>query len=120
MNDAFVVNGASDFRGISLVNPQNIPEVPADEVRLFEVLFRDEGGEDHRQKILAKDFWEAEMVSFGFVPIGKDYFICQVSDAGGTHVSYTAERRLCLDSPVEFSRIHSDFSRKQENCCGEW
>lgn len=92
--------------------------------RLFDVSFRDDKGVDSWREVLAEDFWEAEMVSFGFVPCGADFYIYRVSDDGYSHecsVAYPREARLRLECPVGFSPIDSDFSDEEPYCCcGEW
>lgn len=95
MSDAFVAN---DFGEISWVDTQNTPEVPVDEVRLFEVLFSWKG-EDHWREIRAPDFKRAmeEVKKTVEFPKGLDFYsLHRVSEDGASYdmgVSIPVERK---------------------------
>jgi len=91
---------------------------PTDDWRSFDIFFR-RRRIVYRRRVRARSFFEAELLSFGVVPLGIDYWIHRVSSVGDSYdgrVVCLAEARSLLESPVGFSPIQSEWGCYR----GEW
>ncbi len=94
--------------------------------RFFDIFFRGAEGKGHWRSISAEDFFEAELVSYGVVPMGVPFSIHRVSESDDSYdeeKEYSGNDRLFFEEGqwrVEFFPEDPYFSLKGESHCGEW